>query len=174
MGLGRNQIAGVLPSRMVTIDDGPAGTWQTLVYMGKITAEYKKNPSIRRLATLLVQHLPGKNWIGEIGVCFNFVRNTIRYVQDINDVELLQTPIATLKLKHGDCDDMCMLLASLLEAIGYQTCFIAIGFEPQQFEHVYCQILNPGNQQWIAADPTEPNSLGWSAEGYCCRMEFYN
>lgn len=142
--------------------------------MGGIVAKYKKNPIVRRLATAIVQYLPGKDWVGEIGSCFNYVRNNIRYVQDINEIELLQTPLATLKLSHGDCDDMCMLLSSLLESIGFQTKFVAIGFEPQVFDHVYLEVLIPSSDNWIACDPTEPNELGWSADGYCCRMEFLN
>lgn len=171
MGLG---LVGVLPSAIVNIEDGPAGTWQTLAMMGQLTAQYKKNPLIRRLATLIVQPLPNKAWGAEMAACLNFVRGQIRYTQDINDVETLQTPIATLQLAHGDCDDMCVLLASLLEAVGHPTRFVAIGFEPQQFTHVFLEILNFDTDRWVAADPTEPNPLGWSAAGYCCRMEFNN
>lgn len=169
-GMGLIPGTQILPSKIIVIPDGPEGTKKTLELMGQIVRQFRKSPFIRQLATSLVQPLPNKDWIGEMSVLLNYVRNNIRYTQDINEIELLQTPMATLHLRHGDCDDMCILLSSLCEAIGFQTRFVAIGFEPQTFVHVYLQIFEPDNAEWISADPTEPNSLGWNASGECCRM----
>jgi predicted transglutaminase-like cysteine proteinase len=61
---------------------------------------------------------------------FDYVRDTINYVNDPRVVELdfdyVQSPLQTIQRRAGDCDDHAVLLASMLEAIGYSTtiCFV--------------------------------------------------
>ncbi len=50
-----------------------------------------------------------------------FVRDNIRYIKDIRDVETVAYPDITLQQGQGDCDDKSVLLASLLESIGHPT-----------------------------------------------------
>jgi len=69
---------------------------------------------------------------------------------------------------------MVMLTSAMLEAIGYMTKSVAIGFTPNNFDHVYLEVLEPDRQIWLALDPTEPNPVGWAAGGYCCRVELPN
>lgn len=142
--------------------------------MASLVKQSKKNPFIRQFVTSLVQPLQGKDWIAEISTCFEWIRNNIRYVQDIDGVETLQIPIATLQLQHGDCDDMCILLASFLATIGIRTRFVAVGFAPGAYEHVYVEILVPDTSYWLPADPTEPNPLGWAVPGVQARMVVEN
>lgn len=163
-----------LPSRLMGIQEGPAGTRQTLLLMAGLVQKFKKNLKIRQLSLSLVQALQGKDWLGEIEALFEFVRQNIRYVQDINDVETLQWPTATLKLQAGDCDDMAVLLATMLETIGYVTRFVAIGFQFGNFDHVYIEALVPDLEEWVPLDPTENEEIGWSATGYVVRMEQIN
>lgn len=110
--------------------------------------------------------------MGEIGTLFNFVRSNIRYIQDINNVETIRDPLATLQLGRGDCDDMVTLLSTLLETIGYTTKFVAIGFQAGYFDHVYLEVIEPDSGSWLALDPTEPNAMGWAADGYVCRIDY--
>lgn len=138
--------------------------------MVKLVKQFKKNPYIRQFATALVQSLPGKAWYAEISACFEWVRNNIRYVQDIDDIETIQWPTATVQLEHGDCDDMCILLATLLAAIGIRSRFVAVGFAPNAYVHVYLEVLIPDTAYWLPADPTEPNPLGWAVPGVQARM----
>lgn len=142
--------------------------------MSNLVNQYKNHPLIRQKGTALVQSVANKDWVGEINAIFNFVRNYIRYTRDIENTETIQTPVATLKLQHGDCDDMSMLLAALLATVGINTRFVAVGFAPQCFDHVYVEALEPDTGEWIACDPTEPNNLGWSAPGVVCRMQLEN
>lgn len=144
---------------------------RTLDLMAKLVRGFRKNPVIREIATSLVQHLPAKAFYSEVEELFEFVQSSIRYVQDINSVETLHTPLAVLTVRHGDCDDMSTLLSALAQSIGFQTRFVAIGFEPDCFEHVYTEIMLPDTGEWIAADPTEPYELGWAAPGIVCRIE---
>lgn len=142
----------------MTVANGEAGIRDTLRAMSHITKAFKKSPVIRELALKLVSSLPQKKWFSEARKIHAFVRDRIRYVKDIRGVETLQTPVQTLRIGQGDCDDHSILIASLLEAIGHKTRFLAIGFTPQKFTHVFPQV-NISNQ-WITLEATEKWKMG--------------
>lgn len=129
--------------------------------MRAIVREYKKHPVIRSLAGDVTKNLRNKAWREEVRAVFEYVRSNIRYTQDINGVETLQTPVATIAVGYGDCDDMCTLLAALLEAIGHPTAFMAVGREAGEYEHVYVITKIGDNDDWISLDPTEDEVMGW-------------
>lgn len=142
------------------IPDGAAGVSQTLNLMAHFTREYRVNPDIRSLAVSLVRNLPAKDSIAEIINVFEYVRDNIRYTADVRDVETVSTPDTILSTGVGDCDDMSLLIATLLESIGFNTRFVAIGLsEPGYFEHVVAQVALNGN--WITLDATERVLAGW-------------
>lgn len=134
------------------IPSGVAGIRETLKYMSRLTNSYKKSPVIRELALAIVKDIPPKKWQREVNAIFRYVRDTIRYTKDIRGCETLQTPVQTLKIKQGDCDDQSMLAAALLETIGHPTRFVAVGFTPNSFSHVFVQ-TKIGNK-WITLECT--------------------
>lgn len=140
--------------------------------MAGLVNQFKVNPFIRNLAGQIAQTVAAKDWEAEMGAYLDWVRANVRYTLDINGVEVLQWPTATIQMGRGDCDDMCILLATLLESGGLPARFVAIGFEPQCFEHVYVEAQDPDTQEWIALDATEPNPVGWFADGYVCRINY--
>ncbi|HJW55863.1 MAG TPA: transglutaminase-like domain-containing protein [Burkholderiaceae bacterium] len=154
------------------IPDGVAGIEATLAHMMDYVREYKKDPQVRGLARELTLSLPQKHFSGEVEALFEFVRDEIRYLWDIADVETLQTPVVTLENQSGDCDDKATLLAALLESIGHKTRFVAAGFQPGQYEHVFLETKIGNN--WIALDPTEPVPMGWTPPGMRARMVRHN
>lgn len=150
------------------IPNGSPGTSATLSLMCKLTRQAKKNPTIRELAIRLTNHLPPKDWKAEVGAIRDFVRSNIRYTRDIRGVETLQAPIQTLRLRAGDCDDMAMLTAALLEAIHHPTRFTAIGFSPNHYAHVFPETkIGP---HWFSVETTEPVPLGWRPNGIRASM----
>ncbi len=48
---------------------------------------------------------------------FYYVRDGIRYERDILGLEVWQSPVETLKIKTGDCEDKAILLGSMLRSI---------------------------------------------------------
>ena len=114
---------------------------------------------IRNTAAELVRHLPQKDWLNEIKIVHEFVRDNIRYVRDIVGRETVQTPENTLRFGYGDCDDKALLTAALLEAIGHPARFIAVGRRPGDFEHVLVQTKI--RDKWVSVETTEPVPLGW-------------
>lgn len=102
--------------------------------------------------------LPQKDFHGEARRLFEYVRDRIRYVKDIDGVETLHPPEWVLKLGAGDCDDKSILLAALLLSIGHTPRFIAVAFEPDVFSHVWVQDLLDG--QWVDLEATESLPFG--------------
>ena len=159
-------------SRLSEIPDGNGGVKQTLLLMRQLTRQGKRDIRLRTLAASIVQHLPQKNWIGEIKAIQEYVKNNIRYLRDIREVETVQTPDKTLELGYGDCDDKSTLAASLLESIGHPTRFVACGFSPDSLSHVYVETKLGG--KWISVETTEPVDIGWQPKNVQCKMVIHN
>jgi transglutaminase-like putative cysteine protease len=141
--------------------------------MSDLVKAGKKNPAIRQRATSLVQDLPSKDRLGEIERLFNYVQNSIRYVRDIHDVETLHYAEQVMSQEHGDCDDKAILLSSLLESIGHPTRFVAVGFQPGEFSHVFVDTMI-GNKKWLSLDTTEYHPIGWRPPGIVEILLWYN
>lgn len=124
------------PAKLSGLADGVAGVRETLRQMALLVRQYKTDSGIRQLAQQLTAGLQSYDTAGEITILQHFVRDQIRYVQDVEGVETLQTPIYTLQVASGDCDDKSILLNTLLAAIGFQTLFFAIGINGGPYSHV--------------------------------------
>lgn len=123
---------------------------------------------VREKALALVAGLPPKDWQAEMQAIFAFVRDRIRYVRDVAGVETVATPVKTLELGQGDCDDKTTLLAALLGTIGCETRFVALGFAPGHYSHVILEAQCNG--EWVPLDPTEPVGIGWRPAGALMTM----
>lgn len=138
--------------------------------MKRITEKGKRNIEIRQTALNLVCDRNQKDFIGEIKAVHQFVRDHIRYVKDIKGVETLQSPMKTIEISQGDCDDKTMLVCALLESIGHQCRIVAVGFGAG-FSHVYPEVRI--NRKWIPVETTEPWPLGKKAKGIKQRLVKY-
>jgi hypothetical protein len=120
------------------------------------------NPQIRALALSIVAGLAPKDKWAQANAIFQWVKSNIEFRGEVD--ELLQSPVKTVKLRAGDCDDHSSLLAALLMAIGFQVRFKTVAADksqPQQFTHVYAEVNIPG-RGWVPADTTVAQSvLGW-------------
>ena len=161
-----------LSATLQAIPDGKEGTIATLKIMKELVKAGKKSLPVRSLAVSLTNGTASKDWFGELKKLHAFVRDRIRYVRDIRDVETVQTPDATLAIGAGDCDDKSVLLASLLESIGHPTRFVAIGFKPDDFAHVYVE--SRVGTSWVPLETTEPVEIGWSPSGVVSRLTIFN
>lgn len=151
------------------IPSGAQGVRATLKMMAKIARQYKTNPHIRELALQLTRDLPPKKWTAEVGRIHQFVRDDIRYIKDVAGVETLQTPVQTLRIGQGDCDDKSMLVAALLLSIGHPVLFMAVGFVPGHYSHVLPFTKIAG--KWVAVETTEPWPLGRVPANVKARMK---
>lgn len=157
------QLRGRAPTfaRLASIPDGDAGVGATLRLMRECVhdAIVSSTQRVRECAISLVSQLPERHWIGEIRACHAFVRDGIRYTQDAEDYETVQTPEKTLEYKTGDCDDKATLLAALLKSIGHPARFVAVGINGGNFSHVLVE--TKVSDKWIAAETILPKPLGW-------------
>lgn len=127
--------------------------------MTRLVHQGKKAPRVRQKALDLVRYLPQKDWTGQIHAVWDFVKNHIRYVRDIRGVETIHIADEILRQGQGDCDDKAILLASMLESIGHPTRFVAVGFQPGKFKHVFVETkIGP---RWLALETTEAVRMGW-------------
>lgn len=143
--------------------DGDRGIGQTLDTMNSVVNLYKKSPPLRELAMRIVREVPNQNFAGEAATLQKWVQNKIRYVMDVNGVETLQSPMVTLRLEQGDCDDMAILLATLLQCIGHKTRFRAVGFNGGRLSHVFPETLV--GRRWMTMECTKPLAFGEKLKG---------
>lgn len=148
--------------------DGLAGVQQTLDLMQSLKNAGKIDFVVRSLAQTITRNVPQKDFMGEIKALTDYVRDRIRYVRDVVGVETVQTPLKTLELGSGDCDDKSLLLAAMLESIGHKCRFQAVGFREGSVCHVFCEVLYDG--QWLPLETTEPVEIGWVPPGIKERM----
>jgi transglutaminase-like putative cysteine protease len=162
------------PSVLMSLPEGASGVRETLKLMSALVKGGKKSPAVRTKALALTQHLRQKDRFGEIHALWDFVRNNIRYVRDIRNVETVHTPEQILRQESGDCDDKSLLLASLLESIGHPTAFWAIGTKPGKFSHVLVLTRVGPNKKWLPLETTEAVRIGWRPPVVEASMTHYN
>ncbi len=159
------------PAQLLSIPDGCAGKRATLKWMARLVQQYKKDPGIRDLALRLTQGLPSYDYVNEVASLHGFVRDEIRFVEDISSVETVQHPPYTIARAAGDCDDKTVLLCSLLESIGYKSQFIAMGFCGGELEHVMPSVFLGTRQvpleTVVPVNSAGPGSglMGWMPPG---------
>ena len=160
------------PSLLSGLPPDAKGVAATLAAMSRLVNQYKASPQLRDEALSLLRDVPPKAWMREIEALFQYVQGRIRYTRDILGVETLQTPLATMDIGAGDCDDMATLLAALLASVGYATRFVAVGFaQPNSYSHVYLEVALPHiPQAWMPLDATMPHPRGWAPPGVKARL----
>lgn len=147
------------------IPRGYAGTRQTVGYIVHLIKEGAKDFCVRQKAIdiLIENRVRPKDYPGEIRTLFEWVKNNVRYTRDIYRVELLHSARRMLDLRAGDCDDMTILLSTMLKAVGHPVRLVLVGFNPARkklFSHIYLEAFCRGS--WIPLDPTMNRPMGWA------------
>ena len=154
-----------LRSTRVRIAGGDRGIAQTIRYMyGAVMGnEGVHSPEIRRQALKIVELVPSRDQQREIATVLQWVKNNIKFRGEY--AETVQTPLVTLQLHAGDCDDQATLIAALLASLGYKTRFSTVAADPSApwaYSHVFTEVFQRRTGQWISVDSTVPQSVpGW-------------
>jgi hypothetical protein len=151
------------------IPKGYQGTKRTLEHMSQLIRAGTRDFHVRQKAIdiLLERKVRPKDYLGEIKALFEWVQSNIRYTRDPFRVELLHSPRRMLELRAGDCDDISVVLAAMLEALGHPTRLVLVGpnpLRPLLFSHVYIEVCCRG--RWIALDATMPFPMGWAPSAW--------
>jgi len=124
-----------------THDETIRGINERLSRMKRMVEEGRISPRIRQLVGKLVRNCPERDQECELRSIHDYIADQTRFLDDIRDLELFQQPEITLEFGAGDCDDLSILAASLLESAGFKTQLVAVGQE--DYEHVYVRTQYP-------------------------------
>jgi transglutaminase-like putative cysteine protease len=153
------------PNRRFPLPDGDPGIARTVQMMTGLArgSEGANHPTVRQKAVEVVRGFSSRDKQGQINAILDWVKKNVDFRGEYK--ELLQTPVVTIQIQAGDCDDHSMLISSLLKTLGFSTRFNTVAADPtdpEQFTHVFCEVLDPTTQQWTALDSTVKNSFpGW-------------
>ena len=132
-----------------------------------------RDPRIRALAAQILSQsgVDQRQYEQQAAVLLRWVQQNIAYINEPG--ETLQDPLYTLRVKHGDCDDMAILLAALYESIRLPWKFVLAGSIPSTRErvrwvegqpfprgavmaHIYLAVGFPvfKPQRWVFVEPT--------------------
>lgn len=155
------------------IPKGYPGTMVTVCHIIGLIKRGAKDFWVRQKAiTIFRQYgVRPKHYLGEVMALFDWVKKNIRYTRDIYKVELLHSARRMLQLRAGDCDDMTILLAAMLEATGHPVRLVLVGSDPRKrnrFSHIYLE--SQVNGRWIALDPTMAKPPGWAPKALIKRI----
>lgn len=138
----------------------------TINEMRKIVKQYDSHPFIVQLARSIIGKYRPKTKLERVKAIADWIHRNITYVNDPFDLELLQNPVKTVKLRSGDCDDQTTLACSLLRAIRVPCKFrtIAPGTtrprgKPLPFSHIYPVAIIDGVD--YPFDTTQTNKVPW-------------
>ena len=147
------------------IPTGLAGTRATVAQVARLICDGARDFYVRQKAIdiLLAGGVAPKDYLGEIDALFRWVQRNVRYTKDPFRVEVLHSARRMLELRAGDCDDMTILLGSLVKSVGHPVRIVLTGPDPSRpevFSHIYLEARH--QDQWIPLDATMPHGMGWS------------
>lgn len=144
---------------LVNLGEGPGVIDRLVAELQRFKRDARELSYVRGVALELVSNIAPGDDLGEIRAVWKYVRDQVRYVRDVNQVDTLQGPRATLSILQGDCDDKAVLLASLLETIGFVTRFAVSATIPRRsYNHIYVETFVPRLGKWI---PLESSIAGF-------------
>lgn len=156
-------------AKLETIPGGAPGLALKARRMRSMVESAKRDPRFRARVAALLQDLPEKDHQGEIRRLIDFVRTNVRYMRDPwspGGLELFTDPRTLLRdvgrgTASGDCDDHVILASALLETAGYETRYPVGAAGPEDYRHIWIEVLNP-SAGWISADlTTKEQEIGW-------------
>ena len=113
------------------------------------------------------EHINGQSRVAQ--KIFDTIRQRVRYVRDIDNVEVLQYPLNTLALGYGDCDDFVILLGACFKCVGFPVAIVTIDTDQDGiYNHIFLSVeTNEGIMYADATNSVQP--FGWSYDKYTIR-----
>jgi hypothetical protein len=145
------------------LSGGIAGNLQTLQAMKKIAKQRAGHPMVRKLALNILNYynIDSHQYGEEARAIGTYVQQKVRYVKDPTGIEQLHDPVTMIDqiqrgIARGDCDDMALLTASLLYAIGHTPKFRCVRYKSKfgPYNHIYVvdYVNVKGKKQRIVLD----------------------
>ncbi len=144
-------------NKSYTMGDGEKGSLDTVSLMKKIAREESQKIYVRdfALAILNLYQTQSHNHLDEAIAIATYIQKKVRYVKDIDNVEMLTQPSIFIKALiegkkvYGDCDDISLLLATLLLSIGIKPMFKIVRWREDEgnFNHIYVVVEESNYKQ---------------------------
>lgn len=172
-------------------NDTDSSTNQTLRDMVIITnASYRSTPVCHVVHSILSSLPPHPSQRALVRAMYQWVKSHVKFVEDEQllaqmlgydkvDKELLIYPSVVLSMSQpmGDCDDISMLLASMLRATGIKSWFVVIAADneiPGKWSHVYVKCWLNDEGLMLPLDASHGDRIGWEYQGQVYRrMEWF-
>lgn len=147
----------------------------TLHYIHGMVRSSREDPFVREVALDIIRkaNVREKDRRGIALAIHAWVQRHIQYVNDPTDVEFLILPSVMLRKilaqghGSGDCDDMVLTEAGLLQSLGINTRSVIIKADkrdPRQWSHIYLEADVGG---WMPLDPImKDKPPGWAPPKY--------
>jgi len=146
--------------RLAAIPQSVIGTDMTLSEMARLIDQDLKGQKLRLFASRILHDVPSKNHLAEAKKLYSWIASHIRFQKDPIGIETVQSPLVTLRLGVGDCDDHSTLLLGMALAVGLPARFRTVGRQQDNMLHIWPELYAKG--RWWAADTTEPQrGFGW-------------
>jgi len=138
---------------------GKKGNINTVNKMKEVARFRSGHPLVRELAKNIViaKNIPSHHYLREAMAVGDYVKRKVRYIKDADGIEQLHDPVSMINhiregVAQGDCDDMALLMASLLLSIGHRPAFRAVRYRSKNpfkpYNHIYVVVYekNPEDQ----------------------------
>lgn len=170
-----------LEGQYIWLRKGKEGSLQTAVEMAKLVRhDAATDEGLERFAVqkLIDARLDSHSLPEDIiDTIFRFVQS-VPYIYDpAGSFDSVQSARHTLDKGYGDCDDLSVLLATLLALVGYKPRFVLAKYKDktQGFDHVYVDLIVSDKQsiRRIALDPcSRSHGMGWESPSAIERLTF--
>lgn len=129
---------------------------ETVQIMRQVARQRSSHPLVRQLAlNILNQHnTDSQNYADEALAIGRYVKAKVKYVRDIDGMEQLHDPLTMIEqlqrgVASGDCDDMSLLIATLLLSIGHKPYFRIVRYltSPGPYQHIYVVVYEKNYRQ---------------------------
>lgn len=129
---------------------------ETVEIMKRVARQRAIHPEVRQLALAIIRQAKtqSQNYIDEAIAIGKYVHKHMNYVRDIDGVEQLHDPVMLIdQLRRGvaigDCDDMSLLIATLLLSIGHKPYFriVRYGKHSGPYHHIYVVVYEKNWKQ---------------------------
>lgn len=127
---------------------GKKGNLATLKQMQKVARLRSGHPLVRQLAKQiqLGYKIPSHHYEREARAIGDYVQKNVRYIRDADRIEQVHDPVLMIKdimkgRAQGDCDDISLLIATLLLSIGHRPKFKTVRYRSKMpwrpYNHIY-------------------------------------
>lgn len=172
------RVTGPNEGRYFWIDHGKQGSLQTAWQMARLVREDTiRDEGLQRWAANLIikagldSHSHKRD---VLDVLFRYVQ-ALAYINDpAGSFDSVSSARTTLAKGMGDCDDLSVLLATLMALLGFKPRFVLARMKADSkgFDHVYVDTVLPTGER-IALDPcSRRHTMGWESPAFIERLTF--